>query len=124
MDKCEIIELGIKGNGFKFFTEDEFFFKGHFPNYPIVPGVILIEAMAQTAGIIISKKYENYKDKSVLFMSVSKAKFRKPVLPNNKIRFEVSYLNNVKNVFKFSGIAFKDDIKMCESEFSAMITYK
>tara|TARA_B110000014_G_C19956207_1_gene494845 strand:- start:407 stop:841 length:435 start_codon:yes stop_codon:yes gene_type:complete len=124
LDKCEIIELGIKGNGFKFFTEDEFFFKGHFPNYPIVPGVILIEAMAQTAGIIISKKYENYKDKSVLFMSVSKAKFRKPVLPNNKIRFEVSYLNNVKNVFKFSGIAFKDDIKMCESEFSAMITYK
>ena len=124
IDKCEIIKLGEEGIGNRIFLEDEYFFKGHFPNMPIVPGVILIESMAQTAGIVISKKYENYNDKSVLFMSVSKAKFRKPVYPNEKISFHVKFLNNVKSVYKFSGEAFKDDIKVCESEFSAMITYK
>ena len=124
IDTCEIIKLGEEGIGNRIFLEDEYFFKGHFPNMPIVPGVILIESMAQTAGIVVSKKYENYKDKSVLFMSVSKAKFRKPVYPNEKISFHVKYLNKVKSVYKFSGEAFKENVKVCESEFSAMITYK
>ena len=124
IDTCEIIKLGEEGIGNRIFLEDEYFFKGHFPNMPIVPGVILIESMAQTAGIVVSKKYEKYQDKSVLFMSVSKAKFRKPVYPNEKISFHVKFLNNVKSVYKFSGEAFKDNIKVCESEFSAMITYK
>ena len=124
IDSCEIIKSGEEGIGKRIFLEDEYFFKGHFPNMPIVPGVILIESMAQTAGIVVSKKYENYKDKSVLFMSVSKAKFRKPVYPNETITFHVKFLNKVKSVYKFSGEAFKDNIKVCESEFSAMITYK
>ena len=124
IDTWEIFKPGEEGIGNRIFLEDEYFFKGHFPNMPIVPGVILIESMAQTAGIVISKKYENYNDKSVLFMSVSKAKFRKPVYPNEKISFHVKFLNNVKSVYKFSGEAFKDNIKVCESEFSAMITYK
>ena len=124
VDKVKIITNGLEGIGYKTFTEDEYFFEGHFPNQPIVPGVILIEAMAQTAGIVVSKKYENYKDKSVLFMSVSKAKFRKPVYPNEKIYFHVKFLNSVKSVYKFSAEAFKNNIKVCESEFSAMITYK
>ena len=124
IDTCEIIKLGEEGIGKKIFLEDEYFFKGHFPNMPIVPGVILIESMAQTAGIVVSKKYEEYEDKSVLFMSVSKAKFRKPVYPNENIFFHVKFLNSVKSVYKFSGEAFKDNIKVCESEFSAMITHK
>ena len=124
IDKCEIILEGEKGVGEKLFLPEEYFFKGHFPNMPIVPGVVLIESMAQTAGIVISKKYENYLEKSVLFMSVSKAKFRKPVFPNDKIFFEVNFLNKVKSVYKFSGKAFKDNVKVCESEFCAMITYK
>ena len=124
IDTCEIIKLGEEGIGKKIFLEDEYFFKGHFPNMPIVPGVILIESMAQTAGIVVSKKYEEYEDKSVLFMSVSKAKFRKPVYPNESIFFHVKFLNSVKSVYKFSGKAFKDNIKVCESEFSAMIKHK
>ena len=124
IDTCEIIKSGEEGIGSKIFLEDEYFFKGHFPNMPIVPGVILIESMAQTAGIVVSKKYEEYEDKSVLFMSVSKAKFRKPVYPNEKIIFHVKFLNKVKSVYKFSGEAFKNNIKVCESEFSAMITHK
>ena len=124
IDKCEIIKTGEEGIGNRIFLEDEYFFKGHFPNMPIVPGVILIESMAQTAGIVVSKKYENYKDKSVLFMSVSKAKFRKPVLPNDMITFEVVFLNNVRSVYKFKGIAYKEKTVVCESEFSAMIVDK
>jgi len=122
IDECDVIKLGIKGIGYRKFLKNEYFFNGHFPNMPIVPGVILIEAMAQTAGVVVSKKYEHLPNKSVLFMSVSKAKFRKPVYPEDRISFNVEILNNVKNVYKFIGIAYKMDMKVCESEFSAMIS--
>ena len=89
---------------------------------PIVPGVILIEALAQTAGIIVSNTFDNNHNKSVLFMSVSKAKFRKPVFPNDDLSFHVDLINNVKSVYKFNGEAYKNSIKVCEAEFSAMIT--
>ena len=125
VDKCEIIEVGIKGVGYRKFLPNEFFFKGHFPELPIVPGVILIEALAQTAGIVVSKTFdENEEDISVLFMSVSDAKFRKPVLPNDDISFEVEKLNSVKSVYKFFGLAKKNSTKVCEAKFSAMITNK
>ena len=125
VDKCEIIEVGIKGVGYRKFLPNEFFFKGHFPELPIVPGVILIEALAQTAGIVISKTFdENEEDKSVLFLSVSDAKFRKPVLPNDDISFEVEKLNNVKSVYKFFGLAKNNSTKVCEAKFSAMIINK
>ena len=124
VDKCEIIEVGIKGIGYRKFLPNEFFFKGHFPELPIVPGVILIEALAQTAGIVVSKSFENEENKSVLFLSVSDAKFRKPVLPNDTISFEVERLNKVKSVYKFFGLAKNNSIKVCEAKFSAMITNK
>ena len=125
VDKCEIIEVGIKGVGYRKFLPNEFFFKGHFPELPIVPGVILIEALAQTAGIVVSKGFdEKEEDKSVLFMSVSDAKFRKPVFPNDNISFEVEKLKNVKSVYKFFGLAKNNSTKVCEAKFSAMITNK
>ena len=122
LDKCHIIEVGKKGIGYRLFKINEFFFIGHFPKMPIVPGVILVEAMAQTAGVVVSKEYENSTNKNVLFMSISKAKFRKPVYPNDEISFEVQILNKVRNVYKFRGIAYKNLVKVGESEFSAMIT--
>ena len=85
LDKCEIIEIGIQGIGYRKFLPSEYFFTGHFPNMPIVPGVILIEALAQTAGVIVSKGFTNQEDKNVLFTSISKVKFRKPVFPNDDI---------------------------------------
>ena len=124
IDTCDIKIPGEYGVSSKVFKENEYFFKGHFPNNPIVPGVIIVEAMAQTAGIVVSYNLKDYDEKSVLFMSVSKAKFRKPILPNDKILFEVRFLNKVKNVYKFSGLALKNDTKVSESEFSEMITYK
>ena len=124
VDTCQIIVSGEHGKSEKFFSEDEYFFQGHFPNNPIVPGVIIIEAMAQTAGIVVSYKLRDYKEKSVLFMSVNKAKFRKPILPNENVSFEVQFLNKVKDVYKFQGTCYKNDTKVSEAEFSAMITYK
>ena len=124
VDTCEILVEGEHGISQKLFTDDEYFFKGHFPNNPIVPGVIIVEAMAQTAGIVVSYKLREYNDKSVLFMSVSKAKFRKPILPNDNITFEVKYLNKVRDVYKFYGTAFKENKIVSEAEFSAMITFK
>ncbi len=124
VDTCEVIIPGEHGKSEKIFNEDEYFFKGHFPQNPIVPGVIIVEAMAQTAGIVVSYKLREYNEKSVLFMSVNKAKFRKPILPNEKVSFEVRFLNSVRDVYKFQGICFKNDVKVSEAEFSAMITYR
>ncbi len=124
VDSCEILIPGEHGKSLKLFKKDEYFFKGHFPNNPIVPGVIIIEAMAQTAGIVVSYKLREFKEKSVLFMSVNKAKFRKPILPNEEVSIEVKFLNSVRDVYKFEGICFKEGVKVSEAEFSAMITYK
>ena len=124
VDSCDVIVPGEHGKSEKLFLDTEHFFKGHFPNNPIVPGVIIVEAMAQTAGIVVSYKLRDYKEKSVLFMSVNKAKFRKPILPNDKVVFEVKFLNSVRDVYKFEGKCFKNNLKVSEAEFSAMITYK
>jgi len=124
IDTCEIIVPGEHGISDKLFSKDEYFFEGHFPQNPIVPGVIIVEAMAQTAGIVVSYKLREFKDKSVLFMSVNKAKFRKPILPNDKVSFEVKFINSVRDVYKFQGTCFKNNTKVSEAEFSAMITYK
>ena len=124
VDNCEIIIPGEHGKSEKFFSANEYFFKGHFPNNPIVPGVIIVEAMAQTAGIVVSYKLKEFDDKSVLFMSVNRAKFRKPIFPNEKVLFEVNFVNSVRDVYKFEGTCYKEEVKVCEAEFSAMITYK
>ena len=124
VDTCEILVPGEHGISEKLFSKEEYFFEGHFPQNPIVPGVIIVEAMAQTAGIVVSYKLREFKDKSVLFMSVNKAKFRKPILPNDKVSFEVKFINSVRDVYKFQGTCFKNNTKVSEAEFSAMITYK
>ena len=124
LDKCEIIEVGKKGIGYRKFLTNEFFYKGHFPEYPIVPGVILIEALAQTAGVVVSKGFLRHEKKSVLFMSIYSAKFRKPVTLNDEITFCVNILNRVKSVYKFHGEAINRSVKVCEAVFSAMIVDK
>ena len=124
IEECKIIKKGKIGESFRVFDETEYFFEGHFPDNPIVPGVVIVEAMAQTAGVVVSENLINTKDQSVLFMSINKAKFRKPVLPDYKITFYVELMNNIKNVYKFMGKAYYNDSLVAESEFSAMITTK
>ncbi|MDC1054620.1 3-hydroxyacyl-ACP dehydratase FabZ [Alphaproteobacteria bacterium] len=124
IEECKILKKGKIGESFRTFNESEYFFEGHFPDNPIVPGVVIVEAMAQTAGVVVSENLINTNDQSVLFMSINKAKFRKPVLPNYKIIFFVELMNNIKNVYKFMGKAYHNDSLVAESEFSAMITGK
>ena len=121
LDWCEVIEPGKEGIGFKKFLSEEYFFKGHFPNTPIVPGVILIEALAQTAGTVVSINLSDQAKRTVLFLSVTNAKFRKPVVPNDEIFFEVKIMSRVKSFYKFYGEAKKQSEKVCEAIFSAMI---
>jgi 3-hydroxyacyl-[acyl-carrier-protein] dehydratase len=124
IEELRVIEKGKIGESFRTFKSTEYFFEGHFPNNPIVPGVVIVEAMAQTAGVVVSENLITNDDQSVLFMSISKAKFRKPVLPNYKIKFYVELTNSIKNVYKFMGKAFHNETLVAESEFSAMITNK
>ena len=124
IEELKVIERGKIGESYRTFKETEYFFEGHFPNNPIVPGVVIVEAMAQTAGVVVSENLVNKNDQSVLFMSINKAKFRKPVLPNFKIKFYVEMINSIKNVYKFKGTAHHNDTLVAESEFSAMITTK
>ena len=124
IDECKIVSDGKSGTSHRTFNPNEYFFEGHFPNNPIVPGVVIVEAMAQTAGVVVAHSLKKADDQSVLFMSINKAKFRKPVLPNYKIQFYVELLNNIRNVYKFNGKAYYNESLVAESEFSAMITSK
>ena len=120
LDSIKIIEKGISGIGYVNFSEDVDFFKGHFPGNPIVPGVIIVEALAQAAGIVAGLKYIKEK-RTVLFMSISSAKFRKSVKPNENLSLHIQKMNQVKNAYKFFGLAKIDTKIVTESVFTAMI---
>jgi 3-hydroxyacyl-[acyl-carrier-protein] dehydratase len=123
VDRITHIDPGIKAIGIKNVTINEEFFIGHFPNNPIMPGVLIIEAMAQVAGILAFQSGAQ-KGNSVYFMSIEKAKFRKPVVPGDQIRMEVTILQQRGNVWKFSGLTYVDDKIAAEAEFTAMVIDK
>jgi 3-hydroxyacyl-[acyl-carrier-protein] dehydratase len=117
-----IIEMvpATKAVGIKNVTINEEFFKGHFPDEPIMPGVLIIEALAQVAGILAFKAGGDA-GKSVYFMSIERAKFRRPVVPGDQLRLAVSILQHRGNVWKFSGHALVEDKIAAEAEFTAMV---
>ena len=126
LDRLINIEKLKKASGIKRFRESEEFFKGHFPDKPVVPGVILIEMMAQTAAALIaySLKSETF-DKIVYLMNVESSKFRLPVLPEMKVRADVESLRSRGKVWKFYGkMNDENDNIVCESIWSAMIMDK
>ncbi|MGH7493300.1 MAG: bifunctional UDP-3-O-[3-hydroxymyristoyl] N-acetylglucosamine deacetylase/3-hydroxyacyl-ACP dehydratase [bacterium] len=107
--------------GIKNVTFNEPFFQGHFPGHPIMPGVLLIEAMAQTGGILLLNTQDNPEDKLVYFTGVDKVKFRKPVRPGDQVRFEVEMLKLRQSICKMSGKAFVANELVCEAELSAAV---
>lgn len=120
VDRVTEFEPGKKIVGIKNVTINEPFFQGHFPGNPIMPGVLIVEAMAQVSGVLGFKS--GVSGKSVFFLSIEKARFRKPVVPGDQLRMEIEVLHNRKGIFKFSGKAYVDDNLVCESDFSAMMT--
>jgi 3-hydroxyacyl-[acyl-carrier-protein] dehydratase len=119
VDRVLELEPGKKITAIKNVSVDEPFFQGHFPGRPIMPGVLIVEAMAQAGGVLVYKSAET-DDNMVYFMSVEKAKFRKPVVPGDQLRLEVEALQSRGKVWKFKGEASVDGKLVCEAEFMAM----
>lgn len=122
VDRIIELESGKKAVGIKNVTVNEPFFVGHFPGNPIMPGVLVIEAMAQVAGILAFKS--GVQGDSVYFMSIERAKFRRPVTPGDQLRLEITTLHTRGNVWRFSGSAIVDEKVAAEAEFTAMVVKK
>ena len=108
--------------GWKAVSVNEPYFQGHFPEYAVMPGVLIVEAMAQTAGAVVMHSLGVEREKSVVyFMTIEKARFRKPVHPGNMLRMPVKALRRRGPVWRFEGQAFVGDTLCAEAEFSATI---
>lgn len=110
--------------GVKNVTINEPFFQGHFPGHPIMPGVLLVEAMAQAGGVLALLSDPKPETKLLIFMSIDKAKFRKPVLPGDQVRFELDVVKQRGNIKSFKGEAKVDGVVVAEAEMMAMIVDK
>lgn len=126
LDKVLVTETAKSGVGIKNVTINEPFFQGHFPSFPVMPGVLLIEALAQTSGVIILDSLEDKenKDKETIFMSVEKAKFRSPVRPGDVLKLYVEKEQERRNVYRFTGVAKVDGKTVAEAVYTAVIKNK
>jgi 3-hydroxyacyl-[acyl-carrier-protein] dehydratase len=102
--------------GIKNVTLNEPFFNGHFPDFPVMPGVLIVEAMAQTAGVLVLKSIPDRDSKLVLLVGIEYARFRKPVVPGDTLRLEMSVVKRRSNVAKMAGRATVDGVLVAEAE--------
>ena len=122
IDKITDINLGKSATGIKSVTFNEPFFQGHFPSYPVMPGVLILESMAQTAACLVGYGDKSLsKDKLVFFTGIEKAKFRKPVVPGCILNLKINIVTNKRSLYKFAGEAYVEDILVASSDFSAML---
>jgi UDP-3-O-[3-hydroxymyristoyl] N-acetylglucosamine deacetylase/3-hydroxyacyl-[acyl-carrier-protein] dehydratase len=121
VDKIIHLELDKKVIGVKSVSVNEPFFQGHFPGQPIMPGVMIIESMAQTGGILLLNAFPNPEEKLVVFMQISNAKFRKPVVPGDQLYLEVEMVNRKSKVVLMNAKAFVNETLVAEAEFMAGI---
>jgi 3-hydroxyacyl-[acyl-carrier-protein] dehydratase len=122
IDRMEKIILDKSAVGIKNVSINEWYFQGHFPGHPVLPGVLIVEAMAQAAGVLVMKTLGlDSSNKLVYFMSVEEAKFRKPVVPGDVLELRVFKERNRGNVWRFRGEAWVGDTLTDEATFTAMI---
>ena len=122
IDRVVDIIPDVSAIGIKNVSINEPFFQGHFPRQPVLPGVLIIEAMAQTAAVFVVETLEGAAaGKLVYFMTVDDARFRRPVFPGDVLKIHVSKIRNRKNVWKFRGEARVDGALKAEATYSAMI---
>jgi 3-hydroxyacyl-[acyl-carrier-protein] dehydratase len=122
LDRVVDVVLNVSAVGVKNVSVNEGFFAGHFPNHPVMPGVLIIESMAQTAAVLVVETLgPDAAGKLVYFMSIEGAKFRRPVVPGDQLRVHIVKERNRGNVWKFHAIARVDGIAVAEATYSAMI---
>ncbi|MGF1476934.1 MAG: 3-hydroxyacyl-ACP dehydratase FabZ [Geminicoccaceae bacterium] len=120
IDRMVDVVLGESAVGIKNVTINEPFFQGHFPDQPIMPGVLVIEAMAQTAGTLVAETYDlNAETSAVFFMAIEQAKFRHPIYPGDQLRIPVRQLRSKLSVYKYEGKAYVGDKLVAEATYSA-----
>ncbi len=107
--------------GLKNVSYNEEIFQGHFPKRPVFPGVLIVEAMAQTGGCLIMREFEDRAKKVIYFMGIDGVKFRKPVLPGDQLVMEVKVLSFKGRICKMRGEAFVEGVKVAEAEFMSML---
>ncbi len=120
VDRILEFEKGERMVGLKNVTINEPFFQGHFPGHPIMPGVLLIEAVAQVSAVLAFKSAEGNAGNLVYFMGIDKAKFRKPVVPGDQLRMEVTVLRKRTPYWKTKGRIYVESDLVCEAELMAM----
>jgi 3-hydroxyacyl-[acyl-carrier-protein] dehydratase len=121
VEKLTDIVLSESATGYKAVSVNEPFFMGHFPERALMPGVLIVEAMAQTAGALVVYSLKGKASSSVYFLTIDQARFRKPVVPGNLLRMPVKKVRQRGPVWKFEGQAFVGDDLCAEAQFSAMI---
>ena len=121
IDRIESMDGDNSAIGIKNVTVNEPHFNGHFPGEPIMPGVLIVEAMAQTAGAITAKMHSGGARKLVYFMTIDECRFRKPVLPGDRLELHVTKVRQRGNIFKFDCHAVVDGQKVAEARIGAMM---
>ena len=122
IDRVEHVVLDSEATGIKMVSGNEPYFAGHFPDFPVMPGVLIVEALAQTASVMVASTIPDLTaGKLVFFTAVEKAKFRLPVRPGDVVKLHVVKNTNKGPLWKFSGKAWVDGKLVAESYFSAMI---
>src|SRR5664280_3628221 len=110
--------------GIKNVTHNEPFFTGHFPDFPVMPGVLIVEAMAQTAGVLVLKTVPDRDRKLVLLVAIENARFRRPVVPGDTLRMEMKILKRKASVAKMAGVATVDGVVVAEAEVMCKLADK
>ena len=122
VDRIIALEPGKRATGIKNVTMNELFFQGHFPGNPVMPGVLIVEAMAQVGAVLLLSGVPDRDDKLVYFAGIDRAKFRRPVTPGDQVRIEVEVLKLRSKAARLRGEAFVDGALVAEAEmFSSMI---
>ena len=122
IDRILEIEPGKRVVGLKNVSANEQFFQGHFPGAPVMPGVLIVEAMAQCCAVLALREIDDRERKLFLFGGIDKARFRRPVVPGDQLRLECTILQRRSNTLRMRGVATVDGVVVAEAEMLSVMT--